>query len=59
MIGCDDGVDRTYIDVIGMKGIACLDEILDESLETEEKEGEALDVCETIQETVHLVFGGG
>ena len=59
MIGCDDGVDRTYIDVIGMKGITCLDEILDECLETEEKEGEALDVCETIQETVHLVFGGG
>ena len=42
-----------------MERIAGLDEVLDECLEAEEEDGEALDVRETVEETVHLVFRGG
>ena len=39
-----------------MERVAGLDEVLDECLEAEEEDGEALDVRETVEETVHLVF---
>ena len=56
MVGGDDGVHRADVHVVGVEGITCLNEILNECLETEEEDGEALDVRETVEETVHLVF---
>ena len=50
VVGGDDGVDWTYIDVVRMEGVARLNKIFDECLETEKKEGEALDVGETVEE---------
>ena len=59
VVGRDDGVDGAYIHVVGVEGVACLDEVFDEGFEAEEDVFEAFDVGEAVEETVYLSFGGG
>ena len=52
-VGGDDGVDRADIDLRGVLLGARLDEVLDESLQTEDDILKALDILDVLDEIIH------